>query len=284
MLYSLVIYFSPLKDLKPRHDLGASLHAFFYNLLRSGDGQYATELHNKDVFKPFTVSPVEMMKRDYISGPGLTGMPAAFPRGSLCRIRFTLLQARPYFHLAQYFLNHGRPFSGPHLNGIPLEILEVRVVQTPEEPGAGYTEYRHLWEQAAAARRITMEFSSPTTFRQGDVNLPLPVPRLIFSSLAAKWRYFAPDYPLHPGLDEYVEKYVALAEFNIKSALLDYGRNRKYVGFKGRCSFIVSGGDEHQELAKQVNMLADYAFYAGVGQKTTMGMGQARRLKCTGGD
>jgi len=197
-------------------------------------------------------------------------------------VRFTLLQARPFLPLADYFLHINRPPVDLHLNGIPLEILEIKVARTPEEPGAGYSEYRQLWEEASAARRITMEFLSPTTFRHGDVNLPLPVPRLIFAGLAAKWRHFAPDYPLHPDLDEFIEKHVALAEFNIKSALLDYGRNRKYVGFKGRCSFIVSGSDEHKELAKQVSMLADYAFYAGIGQKTTMGMGQARRLQYSG--
>ncbi|BCV20514.1 CRISPR-associated endoribonuclease Cas6 [Moorella sp. Hama-1] len=282
MLYSLVIYFSPREDLQPRHDLGASLHAFLYNLIRSGDGTYAAELHQQGGIKPFTVSPVEVVQREYMSALVPGGKAATFPRGSLCRVRFTLLQARPFFPLAEYFLHHSRPLSEPHLNGIPLEILEVKVARTPEEPGAGYSEYRQLWEQAAAARRITLEFSSPTTFRQGDVNLPLPVPRLIFAGLAAKWRHFAPDYPIHQGLDEYVDKYVAPAEFNIKSALLDYGRNRKYVGFKGRCSFIVSGSDEHKELAKQVSMLADYAFYAGIGQKTTMGMGQARRLQISG--
>jgi len=278
MLYSMVIYFTPREDLQPRHDLGASLHAFFYNLISFRDGAYAAELHYQEGFRPFTVSPVEAVRRNYLTASGARGATAAFPRGSLCRVRFTLLQARTFLPLAEYFLRNNQPLTELHLNGIPLEILEVKVARTPEEPAAGYSEYRQLWEQSAVSRRIIMEFLSPTTFRQGDVNLPLPVPRLIFAGLAAKWRHFAPDYPLHPGLDEFIEKHVALAEFNIKSALLDYGRNRKFVGFKGSCSFIVSGGDEDKDLAKQVSMLADYAFYAGVGQKTTMGMGQARRM------
>ena len=36
--------------------------------------------------------------------------------------------------------------------------------------------------------------------------------------------------------------------------------------------------NDNTALVKQLNMLANFAFYAGVGQKTTMGMGQARRL------
>ncbi|MFZ5610979.1 MAG: CRISPR system precrRNA processing endoribonuclease RAMP protein Cas6 [Bacillota bacterium] len=35
----------------------------------------------------------------------------------------------------------------------------------------------------------------------------------------------------------------------------------------------------HPEHARQVNLLAGFAFYAGVGQKTTMGMGQCMQSR-----
>jgi hypothetical protein len=37
-------------------------------------------------------------------------------------------------------------------------------------------------------------------------------------------------------------------------------------------------GPMAEEMLKQVNLLADFAFYAGTGLKATMGMGQTRRL------
>ena len=36
--------------------------------------------------------------------------------------------------------------------------------------------------------------------------------------------------------------------------------------------------DNHAVHLRTLNLLANFAFYSGVGSKTTMGMGQARRL------
>jgi CRISPR-associated endoribonuclease Cas6 len=36
---------------------------------------------------------------------------------------------------------------------------------------------------------------------------------------------------------------------------------------------------EDGPLARAINVLADLAFYAGIGRKTTQGMGMARRLE-----
>jgi CRISPR-associated endoribonuclease Cas6 len=47
-------------------------------------------------------------------------------------------------------------------------------------------------------------------------------------------------------------------------------------GFVGMVTYEVKRGTP--ELAHIVNALADLALYAGVGYKTTMGMGQCRRV------
>jgi CRISPR-associated endoribonuclease Cas6 len=291
-LYSLLLYFTPHADLELKKDLGASLHAFFFNLLRKADKNYAGEVHAAGGPKSFTISPVKIVDENYVnSKPSRMSKPVYqhrqddrgdvtfIPRGSLCQVRLTLLDARMFYSLALGLMDGVHHL---HINGIPVDIVKTQIVPDRHNCWAGYSEYRELWENAQPRTPILMEFLTPTTFRQGDINLPLPVPRLVFGSLATRWQHFAPEYELHPALEQYLEQELALGRFNIRSAILNYGRNRKYVGFQGTCTYILRGNIRNadtREIIRQVNMLADYAFYAGVGQKTTMGMGQVRRIK-----
>lgn len=58
-------------------------------------------------------------------------------------------------------------------------------------------------------------------------------------------------------------------------------KNALYTGFIGHCTFVLGQqvARVHPEHALQVNLLAGFAFYAGVGQKTTMGMGQCMQSR-----
>jgi CRISPR-associated endoribonuclease Cas6 len=52
----------------------------------------------------------------------------------------------------------------------------------------------------------------------------------------------------------------------------------------GKCAGCVGAiayrilGDVNPQTIKQINTLADFALYAGIGRKTTMGMGITRRI------
>ena len=167
-----------------------------------------------------------------------------------------------------------------------VELQEVVMLPGTGEPWAGFTAYDQLWTGAKNDRKITLLFETPTTFRQGDINIPLPLPRLVFHSLVAKWQYFCPEYPLHPAITTFIDQGVFPAKFRVESKILDYGKQRKYLGFTGSCTFGIQTGKQAAEndgwaletLVHQCNVLADFAFYAGAGQKTTMGMGQCRRI------
>ena len=50
----------------------------------------------------------------------------------------------------------------------------------------------------------------------------------------------------------------------------------KFIGCVGQVSYKIMGEVE-PEIIKQVNAIADFALYAGVGRKTPMGMGMVRR-------
>lgn len=50
----------------------------------------------------------------------------------------------------------------------------------------------------------------------------------------------------------------------------------KFIGCVGEISYRILGDVKPEEI-KQINALADLALYAGVGRKTTMGMGMVKR-------
>jgi CRISPR-associated endoribonuclease Cas6 len=54
-------------------------------------------------------------------------------------------------------------------------------------------------------------------------------------------------------------------------------RTSSFPGFVGSCSFRLVGLQD-PDVVKTLNALADFAFFAGVGAKTTMGFGVAKRL------
>jgi CRISPR-associated endoribonuclease Cas6 len=73
----------------------------------------------------------------------------------------------------------------------------------------------------------------------------------------------------------FVDDHVIIARHSLTTQIFQY-RTGPQVGFVGMCAFQVRKGGIKDRL-RQVNALADLAFYCGTGYKTTMGMGQTRR-------
>lgn len=70
---------------------------------------------------------------------------------------------------------------------------------------------------------------------------------------------------------------MTLSRYKLQTRILHF-INYQEVGFEGECSFEITD-DTDEERLKWLNTLADFAFYCGTGAKTTMGMGQTRRIK-----
>jgi len=66
---------------------------------------------------------------------------------------------------------------------------------------------------------------------------------------------------------------------NMYTRTHDLGRGRPPVGFLGEVTFSITKARAlNQAHVWQLNALADYAPFCGTGRKTTLGMGQTRRL------
>lgn len=72
------------------------------------------------------------------------------------------------------------------------------------------------------------------------------------------------------------EEMVALSNYRLESQVVPQKDGSPLIGGVGRATYTALGGDRYWLATMQ--MLADFALYSGVGVKTTIGMGQVRRV------
>jgi len=275
LLYSIVLKLTPTCEATVRATMGHQAHAAFLRTLQEADPELATALHaSNEAIRPFTVSP-------------LRGIPRARHKGQVRLspgrdywLRFTVL--RPHIFerfMARFLSGEGRPTI--RLGG--AEVLIKEILTTPgSHPWAGYTS----WAQLAEARpepEITLAFTTPTAFGFGQKAwgkkvMVLPRPETVFGNLVRSWNHLAPPSLQldRDGLMSYVEEHVVVKRLRgLKTQMLRF-RHSPQVGFVGQVTYGLMAEDEAAH--RQLNALADFAFYAGVGMKTAMGMGQTRRV------
>jgi CRISPR-associated endoribonuclease Cas6 len=141
-------------------------------------------------------------------------------------------------------------------------------------------------------KQFSFQFATPTFFKRSgglaypDLIVPIPLPDLVFGSLLRNWNQFSPSSFVETNLlKEICTHHFEMTHHRISSQQArlvfprDGGQYRTttFPGFVGSCSFrLVELHD--RTIIKMLNTLADFAFYAGVGAKTTMGFGVAKRI------
>ena len=292
MPYSLVLHcVSPSGTVYPEDLQGQkALALFLEELIQKQDAALAARLHAPRNAKPFTTAILHRasMHRE-ARGRAATDRPSAGQAVSHTRdihLRITLLDDTLYPCVSQFFLQH--------LGSVPLlrlgrsELLVARVLTTPEsgEPWASFAPFEALLASAADHDTVwTVQFVTPTAFKSGDAEVPLPVPRLCFQSWLSSWDEHAPQ-PFFQDrtarrafLTEVVERSVSVTYTQLQLAqetlYFDGGRTREQ-GFVGTCRFTVRPSKVEPAHRKILTTLAAYSYYAGTGRKTTMGL--TRRL------
>lgn len=118
-------------------------------------------------------------------------------------------------------------------------------------------------------RKLRLDFRTPTCFRQGPVNLPLPIPELIAASLLRRcsdqiqnrWKNAVPTLHLESAL-----------EINTEEVIIG---NKVLVGFTG----IATLGSKDPQGRLLLNLLRRVAPYIHIGAKGAYGMGQVEVLR-----
>jgi len=100
------------------------------------------------------------------------------------------------------------------------------------------------------------------------------MPSAVFGSLAHKWNSFnEPEYSVQQVIR--MAERIPIHHFRLQKRLLDWDGDQ-YPGFMEWCAYSIErfNLDERHLLAK----LADFALFCGLGEGTTRGLGQTRRL------
>jgi CRISPR-associated endoribonuclease Cas6 len=279
-LYSLVLTLTPIREATVSATAGHQAHAAFLKTVQEADAALAEALHTPNTpNRPFTVSPLMG------GGQPRDGRVWLSPEQDYW-LRFTVLDPHIFeCFMARFLRGDGRPL----LRLGQAEMLIKEILVTPgSHPWAGYTSWAQLATEArpASAAEITLEFVSPTAFGFGQKVwgkkvVVLPDPALVFGSLIRAWNSAAPA-PMQvdkEALVAYLEEDAVIKRIEwLVTRMLHFSRSPQ-VGFVGQVTYGLMAADE--TMRGQLNALADFAFYAGVGMKTTMGMGQTRRLDAT---
>jgi CRISPR-associated endoribonuclease Cas6 len=166
-------------------------------------------------------------------------------------------------------LNPNHPW---HLGPADLHITSILGTPQSTQPWANAISYAQLSEQASGSnRQIEVFFCTPTAFRQSNYDCALPTRDLVFNSLINRWNQYSGIE-----LPKTLVESIFPSFFNIRTEMVADSRS-KFIGCVGAMNFRILGDVEPLAI-KQINALADFALYSGVGRKTTMGMGMLRRL------
>jgi CRISPR-associated endoribonuclease Cas6 len=235
-LHILQIPLFPVKSLPP--SMGRAIHALFFQWMSAADPILAEQLHQQHQL-PFTLS---------------------LSPGSRPKLRISLLQ---------------KQLLTPLLLGLDKALgTEIHLADVPCQVGHAIdmiqTNYFKQLAQTTPQEVIELRFLSPTSFKQGRLVQPFPLPELVFAGLLRRWNLFAPEALHFPS----VTWQGLVSAFNLKTHALKMEGGAE-IGSVGWVRYRFPD----PEQAKIAAILAHFACFAGVGRKTTMGMGQVQN-KC----
>lgn len=282
MPHSLVLNLLPQSPIAPHYLTGRHVHALFLTLVSSVDKPLGDRLHESTVDKSFTLSPLQMSK---INSPRIMGNKngnknshklqysylETIPAGTPCWWRISLLDDKLFNQLTQLWLNLN-PRHPWHLGSSNLFITSIQGTVQSTQPWANATSYEKLYELASDSdRTINFSFCTPTAFRQGKFDNTLPTRECVFNSLLSRWNKYS-------GIEfnDIVIESIFPSYLNIHTDIFPDSRSI-FIGVVGEVSYRLLGEMEPNQI-KQINTLANFALYTGVGRKTPMGMGMLRRL------
>lgn len=118
-------------------------------------------------------------------------------------------------------------------------------------------------------KKVSFKFISPTSFKKGKEQVIFPLPESVFKSLVRKWEKWIEE-PI--SLEEKTMSGIQVSKYKIESKAFLLKENIFLRGFTGKVEFDIS----HLPLAERDKILhlSELAFFSGIGQKTSMGMGQ----------
>ncbi len=307
-LYALVLKLRPLQYGTLMAFSGELVHGAFLRWLRSAAPDVAAWLHEGNKRRLFTCSSLCYPYQEArMLDAERRNVHLPLEPAYTYTVRLTLLLGDlfPLFHkaLVDFSAQQTREARPPFMQlGKQIFLLEEVQITNDESAGwTGFTTLSSLVEQARGINfgresELTLEFGSLTTFSRGNPKIGygahqvmLPLPQFVFQNLARRWQDIAP--PELAGvvqsteLDDYLQNDgIIIVDYNLKAHHVHFTTHQQR-GFVGTCTYQLRRAREFSEapsgespltLRQQLYLLANLAFYSGIGYKTAMGLGRAR--------
>lgn len=267
---------------------GEQLHGLVFDLLREVDAGWAGEVHASHI-KPFSIDWLRCLADG-------DGSPAGGPSDSTGEVRDgnqvrrigigtdTPVEGRDYcfrvFSLS-YPMYCALQEITRRWSGRAVQIGMARFDgTTARENTCLTTDYARLMKLAADAierwnRRIAFSFFTPTSFRRRGEQVLFPLPELVLGSLLTRWNALAPEpWPRDLVREEDLQSSMFVTRYRLRTEAVRFA-DFMLLGFVGDVSYTLRPGVPG-ELLWALATLSLYSFYAGIGYRTTMGMGRAR--------
>jgi CRISPR-associated endoribonuclease Cas6 len=277
-LYASVIHLVAEHEVRLEKPGGQHAHAAFLELVREIDPELAGRLHDTNGRKPFTTSPLMTWAQ---GGRGEMG-PALGRRESVTLpvgwegwLRVTLLDEALFRVFIDHFLFGA---ARPRLRLGDGHFLVKEVLTTPGShswAGVARSEDLRGLLDVPAPQRLGLRLATPTAFSLGDERVAtFPSPDLVFMNLARAWEGLGEDHGISSPLRDYVNTQVLAGAYRLHTEpfLL---QNQTQLGAVGEVEYVRLDGTDHP-LGRALNLLTQFAFFAGLGRKTAMGMGMVR--------
>ncbi|HLH63454.1 MAG TPA: CRISPR system precrRNA processing endoribonuclease RAMP protein Cas6 [Ktedonobacteraceae bacterium] len=305
-LYALLLKLRPLEKGTLMPFSGELVHAAWLDWMRNAAPDVATMLHEGNKRRFFTCSSVQFpLAPDKMRFAERENVHLPVDPQKTYTIRITLLLGE----LFPLFYNSLLHFNMAELGTKNLPFMQIgkqqflleEVISGNDESSGwtGFTTFAGLVEKARTARlgnpeSLTLQFDSLTTFNRSTARETgygkhfacLPLPQYVFWGLIRRWQELAPPHLADIVQKEEIEHYIneegiIIKDYELKTHLVHLV-NHPQEGFVGSCKYHLRGSDDALTaegalpVRRQLLLLAQLAFYTGVGYKTTMGMGRIR--------
>lgn len=252
-MYQLTTTFQPIEQPIPQDKVsGGGLAGVLYKVLLRGkqwSEQEVTWLHECEP-RPYSMTPL-------------------FTNGQLTGLRYGVISDRAFLLLQA-------AWQQAIQQGTLIRLGEYKFIPTYQhcQQGKGFAE---LCENSGAAK-MSLNFVSPTVFRQGDdakgkpMLQLLPLPRNVFGSLFTVWQGYAPPpQQLPQAWLDWCEKHILVSRVVLHTETFSVKFRQTYLGFVGQVGFEVRDNDK--DFRRIWQALGQFAPYCGVGTKRALGLG-----------
>lgn len=303
-LYAIILKLRPIQYGTLMPFSGELVHGAWLKWLGTAAPDVAAWLHDENKRRLFTCSSLQFpWPRERMLEAERNNIHMPLDPEKIYTIRITLLLGElfPLFYnaLKNFQVNASGENRQPFMQlGKQLLALEEVIIDN-DHPSkwTGFTSLNTLVAQAKSIRpghvsTLSLEFASLTTFNRsssksrayGPHFARLPLPQYVFPGLAKRWQDIAPPDLAGVIQQNNIEQYIQddgiiIADYALKTHQVKFTTHPQ-PGFIGMCKYQLRGPDgpittdAPLTIRQQLFLLAQLAFYCGVGYKTAMGMGQ----------